>query len=172
MTQLIEEFNVGDTVVYPTHGVGQIIGEEQQSIGTSDKISVYVISISGMVIKVPKSRARKTGLRHISSANEIQNALDILKQKPEPKKKKGNWPKQAQQYNAKINSGCVVSIAEVIRDLYRGIGTPNGLPSYSEKVLFETACERFIDEYSRSMNIEKKIAHDKIMGSLTYKDYI
>ena len=138
-------FKVGDTVVYPSHGVGQITSEETQIIG-GNQISVFVISLDKdkLTLRVPIKRADAVGLRQLCSKEHISKMVFTLKSKP--KSAKGMWSKRAQEYEAKINSGDVVQIAEVVRDLYKNVDDPDR--SYSERVIYESALNRLAGEYA------------------------
>lgn len=156
-----EIFKIGDMVVYPTHGVGLIESEEEENIGGS-KMSFFVVSTvkNKITIRVPKTRASKAGLRHLSSKNELDEAIEILKQKSQVKK--GNWPKIAQDYNSKINSGKPTLIAAVARDCYEGT-------SYSEKMLYKEAVGRLATEYALANGVDEQIAEKKIISILDYR---
>lgn len=144
------EFKVNDSVVYPSHGVGMIINEEAQVVaGVEIKCLVITFEKDKMTLKVPVNRAEKAGLRHLSSSEDIQKALITLRGKA--KVEKGMWSKRAQKYEEKIYSGNVVYIAEVLRDLYRNVDDPNR--SYSERMIYESAFQRFINEYAAAGNI-------------------
>lgn len=145
------EFNVGDAVVYPSHGVGMIIAEESQVVANME-ISCYVITFDKdkMTLRIPKNRAEKAGLRQLASKTDIDEAVVVLKGKA--KIEKGMWAKRAQKYEAKIYSGNVVYIAEVVRDLHRNVENPNC--SYSERQIFEAAYKRFINEYAATNSID------------------
>ena len=158
-------FKVGDTVVYPSHGVGQITAEEIQIVAGCE-MPLYVISFEKdkMTLRVPKSRAIKTGLRHLTSSNDFEEAISVLKQKA--KVTKGMWSKRAQEYEQKINSGNVIRIAEVLRDLHRNVGEADR--SYSERVIYEAALERLSNEYAASVGLEKDDAHAKLIELLDY----
>ncbi|MCE2993387.1 MAG: CarD family transcriptional regulator [Alphaproteobacteria bacterium] len=149
-----QNFSVGDSVVYPSHGVGSIIAEEMQAVGGME-VSCYVITFDKdkMTLRVPKSRAEKAGLRQLASSDDLNRALITLKGKA--KVEKGMWSKRAQKYEEKIYSGNVIHIAEVLRDLHRNVDDPSR--SYSERVIYESAFQRFINEYavSAEMNIEQ-----------------
>lgn len=157
----INPFKIGDVVVYPTHGVGMIEAEEEEVIA-GNKMSFFVVSTvkNKVTIRVPKTRAFKAGLRHLSSQNELEEAIAILKQKS--KVKKGNWPKIAQDYNNKINSGKPSLIAAVARDCYEGT-------SYSEKMLYKEAIGRLSTEYALAMGIDEQSAEKRIVSILRYK---
>jgi CarD family transcriptional regulator len=158
-------FKIGDNVVYPSHGVGIITAEEIEVVGGSE-VALYVISFSQdkLIVRVPKARAAKTGLRHLSSDGEIDEALFTLKGKA--RTSRGMWSKRAQEYESKINSGSVSLIAEVLRDLHKNVDDPNR--SYSEKVIYELALGRFISEYAVSINICKEEAYLKVTTILNY----
>lgn len=154
-------FKVGDVVVYPTHGVGTIEAEEEQEIA-GNKMRFFVVSPVKHTIKirVPKTTAAKNGLRHLSSKNEMEEVIEILKQKPHMKK--GNWPRIAKDYNEKINSGKPKHIAEVARDCHEGT-------SYSEKTLYNDAITRLATEYALAVGIDEQAARNRIVSILTYK---
>ena len=158
-------FKIGDSVVYPSHGVGCITGEEVQTVAGSE-IKVYVISFDNdkMILRVPKSRAVKAGLRHLSSNKEIDEAVATLKAKA--KVSKGMWSKRVQEYESKINSGSVVLVAEVVRDLHKNVDDPDR--SYSEKIIYESALERLIKEYAASLSLDEESARAKVLTVLEY----
>lgn len=152
-------FKVGDTVVYASHGVGKIIGEEVQMIAGVE-MRLYVISFDKdkMTLRVPKSRAEKAGLRQLSTSGEFKTALETLNGKA--KIAKGMWSKRAQEYESKINSGSVTLIAEVLRDLHRNVDDPNR--SYSERMIYESALDRFIHEYAAANKMSVADASVKV----------
>lgn len=135
-------FKIGESVVYASHGVGEIISIEDQNIAGTE-IKVYVISFphDKMILKVPINRSKASGLRSLITKNDMDEVLAILQTKP----KVGNkmWSRRAQEYEAKINSGNITYIAEVVRDLYRNI---DGDRSYSERVIYENALNRLASE--------------------------
>ena len=146
-------FNVGDPVVYPSHGLGVITAEETQIVvGTEQKFYVVQFKKDKMTLKVPKNRAEKAGLRHLSSSEDLKKALITLQGKA--RVDKGMWSKRAQKYELKINSGNVVDIAEVLRDLHRNKNDPHR--SYSERMIYDSAFQRFSNEYAaaNSLSIE------------------
>lgn len=161
----INSFQVGDNVVYPSHGVGQITSEEIQSVAGTE-VTVYAISFAKdkMILRVPKSRAAKIGLRHLSSGKELDKAIAVLKGKAEVSKEM--WSRRAQKFETKIYSGCVVLIAEVVRDLHKDVDDPDR--SYSEKVIYDLAFDRLINEYSVAMSADREAARDKILSVLNY----
>lgn len=156
-------FQIGDTVVYPSHGVGQITAEEVQIIAGCE-MTLYVISFmkDKMILRVPKNRAIKAGLRHLTSSADFEEAISVLKQKA--KMTKGMWSKRAQEYEQKINSGSIKSIAEVLRDLHKNVGDADR--SYSERVIYEAALERLSNEYAASVGLEKDEAYAKLVEML------
>lgn len=161
----IQGFNVGDNVVYPSHGVGEITAEEVQTVAGTE-VSVYVISFSKdkMLLRIPKSRAVKAGLRHLSSSSDITKVVAVLQSKA--KISKGMWSKRAQEYECKINSGNIIAIAEVLRDLYRNVDDPER--SYSEKIIYDLAIDRLVNEYSIATGLDRVEAHNKIISILSY----
>lgn len=156
-------FSVGDDVVYPSHGVGKITAEELEVIA-GQEMRLYVISFINdkMILRVPISRAIKTGLRHLSPANEFESIMDILKSKA--RAAKGMWSKRAQEYESKINSGILSAIAEVLRDLHKNAEDPNR--SYSERLIYESALDRLATEYSAAVSTSKEEISKKIVEVL------
>ena len=136
-------FNIGEIVVYPKHGVGEI-----KSISTLEiskiKTKYYIIQMEQdkLLIKVPLEKQKEVGLRKIASKKKIEEVFGILKQKQ--KVRRIMWSRRAQEYDAKIHSGDPVKIGEVIRDLYRKNNQPE--QSYSERQMFQTALERLARE--------------------------
>lgn len=149
-------FRVDDKVVYPAHGVGQITGEETQKVAGYE-VKMYVISFlkDKMTLRVPVNRVSESGLRVLSSDNQISSAVNTLKGKAKPGR--GMWSRRAQEYEAKINSGDIVLISEVVRDLYKNVDDPDR--SYSERIIYESALERLAGEYAavHATNVETAI---------------
>ena len=115
---LINTFIPGDFVVYPSHGVGKIIGTEKRKIEETDlELLVIRFEHERMTLRVPLSKATESGLRTLSSKVQMDEAIITLKGKA--KVKKTMWSRRAQEYETKINSGSVILLAEVVRDLYR-----------------------------------------------------
>ena len=113
-------FDVGDYVVYPKHGVGRVIElQEQEIAGMTLELYVLRFEKERMTLRVPTNKVEAIGMRKLSSDKTLREALDTLKGKP--KVKRTMWSRRAQEYEAKINSGDLVSIAEVTRDLFRVI---------------------------------------------------
>jgi CarD family transcriptional regulator, regulator of rRNA transcription len=165
MTKKIE-FKVGDTVVYPSHGVGEITAEEIQMIGGME-LKVFVISLKKdkVTLRVPVSRADAAGLRHLSTKDSLEGVVSTLQSRA--KSSKGMWSRRAQEYEAKINSGVVVAIAEVVRDLHKNVDDPDR--SYSERVIYEAALSRLATEYAAIKDIDLDKATDYITEVLKEK---
>jgi len=144
MTMLDKEpFLEGDYVVYPTHGVGKVASIERQHIA-GHELELFVITFDRdrMTLRVPVPKARMSGLRKLSSRTVMDSALEKLRGRA--KVKRAMWSRRAQEYEAKINSGDPVSIAEVVRDLHRNANQPD--QSYSERQIYEAALERLASE--------------------------
>src|SRR3981189_3041487 len=145
-------FATGDLVVYPTHGVGKIVGIETQEIA-GHTLSVFVVHFDKdrMTLRVPLGKAKVSGLRKLSSRKERDVALTKLKGRS--KAKRTMWSRRAQEYEAKINSGDPASIAEVVRDLYRNAGQAD--QSYSERQIFQAAMDRLVREFAAVEKIDE-----------------
>jgi CarD family transcriptional regulator len=157
------EFSVNDFVVYPTHGVGQVTGVENYEIA-GEKLRLFVINfeLERMTLKVPITKVKESGLRKLSSRKVIDNALKTLKGRV--RIKRTMWSRRAQEYDAKINSGDAVAIAEVVRDLYRGGDQPD--QSYSERQMYQAALERLSRELGAVEKTEPEEAVEKIEAIL------
>jgi CarD family transcriptional regulator len=137
------EFRPNDFVVYPAHGVGRIISIEEQEIAGL-QLELFVISFEKdkMTLRVPTNKATEVGMRSLSTPDIVSKALDTLKGKA--RVKRAMWSRRAQEYEQKINSGDLLSIAEVVRDLHRTDDQRE--QSYSERQLYEAALERLTRE--------------------------
>ena len=137
------EFKIGEVVVYPKHGVGEITKIEQMEIA-SIKTKFYVVKMeqSKLTIRVPLDKQEEVGLRKISSKKIIDEVYEVLKLKP--KIRRIMWSRRAQEYDAKIFSGDPIKIAEVVRDLFRK--NTQAEQSYSERQMFQVAIERLARE--------------------------
>ncbi len=146
-------FKKGDFAVYPSHGVGKIIDISSQAVGEL-KLEFYQIQFEDekMTLSVPVSRADKIGLRHLCSPDLITQALDIISEAAQTSRGI-MWSRRAQEYERKINSGDILAIAEVIRDLHRNVKNPDR--SYSERLIYESAYNRFVGEVCHVRNIDK-----------------
>jgi CarD family transcriptional regulator len=153
------EYSAGDYVVYPTHGVGRVEGIESQEIG-SEKIDLIVIKFEKdrMTLRVPVGKAQNSGLRKLSSRKMMDTALTTLKGRS--RVKRTMWSRRAQEYEAKINSGDPVSIAEVVRDLHRADDQPD--QSYSERQMYQAALDRLARELAALEKIDEEAAAQKL----------
>ncbi|MBV9395894.1 MAG: CarD family transcriptional regulator [Methylobacteriaceae bacterium] len=136
-------FKLEEFIVYPAHGVGQIVAIEEQEVA-GFKLELYVISFAKdkMTLKVPTPKVVSVGMRKLAEPPLVQKALDVLTGRA--RIKRTMWSRRAQEYEAKINSGDLIAIAEVIRDLYRSEAQPE--QSYSERQLYEAALDRMARE--------------------------
>jgi CarD family transcriptional regulator len=153
------EYKVNDKVVYPTHGVGQIMKIEELAIG-DQKIEMFVIEFDRdkMIVRVPLTKLAANGVRKLATPNQMKTALDTLKGKA--RIKRTMWSRRAQEYEAKINSGDPVAIAEVIRDLHRNAGQPD--QSYSERQIYEKALDRLAHELAAVEKIDDESAAKRL----------
>ncbi len=157
-------FITKDFVVYPTHGVGQVIDIEKREV-VGQKLEMYVIEFvrDKLILRVPVEKAKGLSLRKVSKPSKIQSVLKILGQKA--KIKRTMWSRRAQEYDLKINSGDIEQIAEVVRDLNRANNQVE--QSYSERQLFELSYDRFLREVVAGLKITEENAIkkvDKILG--------
>ncbi len=138
-----EPFNEGDLVVYPTHGVGKVAGIEKQHIA-GHELELFVITFDRdrMTLRIPVPKAKNSGLRKLSTRSVMDEALGTLATRA--KIKRAMWSRRAQEYEAKINSGDPLAIAEVVRDLHRNANQPD--QSYSERQIYEAALDRLACE--------------------------
>ncbi len=138
-----EPFNEGDLVVYPTHGVGKVAAIEKQHIA-GHELELFVITFDRdrMTLRIPVPKAKNSGLRKLSTRSVMDEALGTLATRA--KIKRAMWSRRAQEYEAKINSGDPLAIAEVVRDLHRNANQPD--QSYSERQIYEAALDRLACE--------------------------
>jgi CarD family transcriptional regulator len=136
-------FKLNEFVVYPAHGVGQIVAIEEQEVA-GFKLELFVISFSKdkLTLRVPTSKVSGVGMRKISDPDTAKRSLEILTGRA--RVKRTMWSRRAQEYETKINSGDISAIAEVVRDLYRSEAQPE--QSYSERQLYEAALDRMVRE--------------------------
>ena len=156
------EYKIKDYVVYPKHGVGQITEFKKINIGGID-VDTYIIKFekdkaNGMV---PVNK--QSHLRPLSTINQVNKSISILKSKP--KIKRSMWSRRAQEYEAKISSGKIYELAEVVRDLNKGDDIMID-QSYSERQLFEKAYERIISEFQIVLNLSKDDTQKKLDKAL------
>jgi CarD family transcriptional regulator len=156
-------FDVGDYVVYPKHGVGRVV-ELQSTDIAGMQLELYVLRFEKekMTLRVPTNKAESVGMRKLSSDKTLKDALETLKGKP--KVKRTMWSRRAQEYEAKINSGDLISIAEVTRDLFRADDQPE--QSYSERQIFEAASSRLARELAAMEEVDEPKALEKILEIL------
>ena len=142
-TKKNKEFKIGEIVVYPKHGVGEITKIESMEV-SSIKTKFYVVKMeqAKLTIRVPLEKQEEVGLRKISTKKIIDQVFDVLKLKP--KIRRIMWSRRAQEYDSKIFSGDPIKIAEVVRDLFRK--NSQAEQSYSERQMFQVAIERLARE--------------------------
>ncbi len=157
-------FATGDLVVYPTHGVGKILGIEMQEIA-GHSLNVFVVHFDKdrMTLRVPVGKAKNSGLRRLSTRKEMDAALTKLKGRS--RAKRTMWSRRAQEYEQKINSGDPASIAEVVRDLYRNVGQPE--QSYSERQIYQAALDRLVREFAAVEKIDEPTATKRLEQMLS-----
>ena len=160
------EFKIGEVVVYPKHGVGEITRIEQMEIA-SIKTKFYVVKMeqSKLTIRVPLDKQEEVGLRKISSKKIIDDVFEVLKLKP--KIRRIMWSRRAQEYETKIFSGEPIKIAEVVRDLFRK--NSQAEQSYSERQMFQVAIERLAREVAAVEKTDYFQSTEKIESILNKK---
>jgi CarD family transcriptional regulator len=156
-------FKVNELIVYPAHGVGRVTQIEEQEIAGA-RLELYIVDFDKekLRLKVPTGRAEQKGMRRLADRSLIEQAMRVLKGRA--RIKRTMWSRRAQEYDAKINSGDLIAVAEVVRDLYRSERQPE--QSYSERQLFEQALERM----AREVAAVKKIDDDQAIKEL--EDYL
>ena len=157
------DFRTNDWVVYPAHGVGRIVSVVEQEVA-GIKLELFVINFDKdkMTLRVPVAKATSIGMRRLSSPDVVANALQTLKGRA--RIKRTMWSRRAQEYEAKINSGDLISIAEVVRDLHRASGQPE--QSYSERQLYEAALGRMAREVAAVERIDEDAAVKRLEVAL------
>ena len=158
-----DHFAVSDHVVYPAHGVGRIVAVETQEVAGM-ALEVYVIGFDHekMTLRVPTKKAKAAGLRSLAGSDVVSKAMTTLKGRA--RVKRTMWSRRAQEYEAKINSGDLISIAEVVRDLHRADNQPE--QSYSERQLYESALDRMAREVAAIEQIDRDAAVNLLTKSL------
>ena len=154
----MSNFKMDEFVVYPAHGVGKIMAIETQEVADM-QLEMFVVFFEKdkLTLKVPTSKAEDVGMRSLSSREVIDKAIGTLKGKP--RVKRAMWSRRAKEYEDKIYSGDLVSIAEVVRDLHRGEDKEQ---SYSERQLYEAALERLTREMAVVDGLEEQIAQERV----------
>src|SRR6266404_4353748 len=156
-------FKTNEFIVYPAHGVGQIMAIEEQEVAGA-KLELFVINFvkDKMTLRVPTAKVVAVGMRKLAEGTLVKRALETLKGRA--RIKRTMWSRRAQEYEAKINSGDIVAIAEVVRDLYRSDTQPE--QSYSERQLYEAALDRLSREISVVQRITETEAIKEIEAAL------
>jgi CarD family transcriptional regulator, regulator of rRNA transcription len=156
-------FKTGEFIVYPAHGVGQITGIEEQEVAGL-KLELFVINFvkDKMTLRVPTAKIASVGMRKLAEGPLVKRALETLKGRA--RIKRTMWSRRAQEYEAKINSGDIIAIAEVVRDLYRSESQPE--QSYSERQLYEAALDRLAREIAAVQRITETEAIKEIEAAL------
>ncbi len=157
------EFRLNDFVVYPAHGVGKIMTVETQEIaGTQMELFVIAFEKDKMTLRVPTAKATAVGMRNLASEELVEKAMKTLKGRA--RVKRAMWSRRAQEYEQKINSGDLMSIAEVVRDLHRN--DEEREQSYSERQLYEAALERLTREVAAVDGTDEGVAGEKVTDIL------
>lgn len=156
-------FKTNEFIVYPAHGVGQIVAIEEQEVAGA-KLELFVINFvkDKMTLRVPTAKIVAVGMRKLAEGAVVKRALETLKGRA--RIKRTMWSRRAQEYEAKINSGDIVAIAEVVRDLYRSETQPE--QSYSERQLYEAALDRLSREISAVQHLTETEAVKEIEAAL------
>ena len=157
-------FKTNEFIVYPAHGVGRIVGiEEQEIAGMSLELFVITFDKDKMTLRVPTGKLQSVGMRKLADDDIVKRAMETLKGRA--RVKRTMWSRRAQEYEAKINSGDLVSIAEVVRDLYRSETQPE--QSYSERQLYEAALDRMAREIAAVEKLDERGAVQRITEVLS-----
>lgn len=156
-------YKTGEFVVYPAHGVGQIVAIEEQEVA-GFKLELFVISFAKdkMTLRVPTAKATSVGMRKLAENGLVSKALETITGRA--RIKRTMWSRRAQEYEAKINSGDLIAIAEVVRDLHRSDAQPE--QSYSERQLYEAALDRMAREVAAVNRLHEGEALKLIVAQL------
>jgi len=156
-------FKTNEFIVYPAHGVGQIVAIEEQEVAGA-KLELFVINFikDKMTLRVPTAKIVSVGMRKLAEGPLVRRALETLKGRA--RIKRTMWSRRAQEYEAKINSGDIVAIAEVVRDLYRSETQPE--QSYSERQLYEAALDRLSREIAAVQRVTETEAIKEVEAAL------
>jgi CarD family transcriptional regulator len=156
-------FKTNEYIVYPAHGVGQIMAIEEQEVAGA-KLELFVINFvkDKMTLRVPTAKVAAVGMRKLAEGALVKRALETLKGRA--RIKRTMWSRRAQEYEAKINSGDIVAIAEVVRDLFRSESQPE--QSYSERQLYEAALDRLSREIAAVQHVTETEAVKEIEAAL------
>ncbi|MET0407827.1 MAG: CarD family transcriptional regulator [Hyphomicrobium sp.] len=157
-------FKANEFVVYPAHGVGRIVGiEEQEIAGMALELFVITFDKEKLTLRVPTGKLASVGMRKLADEGLVKKAMETLKGRA--RVKRTMWSRRAQEYVAKINSGDLISIAEVVRDLYRSEAQPE--QSYSERQLYEDALDRMARELAAVEKLDERGAVQRITEILS-----
>ena len=157
------DFRIDEFVVYPAHGVGKVVGvDEQEVAGTILELFVVAFEKDKMTLRVPTHKAIEVGMRPLATPDVVAHAMATLR--GNAKVKRAMWSRRAQEYEQKINSGDLIAIAEVVRDLHRTDDQRE--QSYSERQLYEAALERLTRESSVVNGSEEIITGQEITAVL------
>jgi CarD family transcriptional regulator len=157
-------FKTSEWIVYPAHGVGRIVAiEEQEIAGISLELFVITFDKDKMTLRVPTGKSASVGMRKLAEESTVKKAMDTLKGRA--RIKRTMWSRRAQEYEAKINSGDLIAIAEVVRDLYRSESQPE--QSYSERQLYEAALDRMAREIAAVEKLDERGAIQRITEVLS-----
>ena len=153
------KFKTNEFVVYPAHGVGKIVSIEEQTIAGA-KLELYVVDFfkEKMRLRVPTAKCESYGMRKLAEKPVIEHSLKILKGRA--RVKRTMWSRRAQEYEAKINSGDLIAVSEVVRDLFRSDRQPE--QSYSERQLYEAA----LDRMAREIAAVKKVPDEEAVSEI------
>ena len=156
-------FKTNEFIVYPAHGVGQIVSIEEQEVAGA-RLELFVINFvkDKMTLRVPTSKVASVGMRKLAETPMVKRALETLKGRA--RIKRTMWSRRAQEYEAKINSGDPLAIAEVVRDLHRNSGQPD--QSFSERQIYEAALDRLAAELAALDKTDKPTAVTKLIEFL------
>ena len=165
-TSTKQGFKTGESIVYPSHGVGKIVSIDEQEVA-GFKLELFVISFAKdkMTLRVPTTKIASVGMRKLSEPAIVARALETLKGRA--RIKRTMWSRRAQEYEAKINSGDLIAIAEVVRDLYRSDAQPE--QSYSERQLYEAALARMAREVAAVERTDEPTAVKRVETMLMKK---
>ncbi|MEE9273301.1 MAG: CarD family transcriptional regulator [Robiginitomaculum sp.] len=157
-------FKVDSHIVYPAHGVGKVIAIKQETIAGFD-IESYIVEFlqDQMTLRVPTKKAKNLGMRKLANDNVLKDSFTTLKGRA--RIKRTMWSRRAKEYESKINSGDLILLTEVVRDLHRTEDQPD--QSYSERQLYERAIERLVREHAAIQKLDRGVAMEKILDTLT-----
>ena len=160
------DFKIGDFSVYPTHGVGKVQDIETTSYAGIE-LTAYVLYFEKekMTLRVPVKRVEEVGLRKLATTAEFDKVVNVLRGKP--KTGRGMWSRRATEYSAKINSGNVELISQVVRDLHKNVEDPDR--SYSERMIYESAFDRLAGEYAAVNKLDLAKATEELILTLNNK---